>query len=147
MKIKYLAVLVAAILHWILGGVWYGVLFANKFIQLIGWNEAKLQEMQNQSAGKELGIAFIMSLVLCYVLAHFIQYTKATTAMGGAQTAFWLWLGFIVTTNIAGVLFEERSMGLFLISIGYQFVGCVIAGMILAAWRSRQPAEVVAEPA
>lgn len=147
MKIKYLAVLVAAILHWILGGVWYGVLFANKFIQLIGWDQAKLQQMQNQSSGKELGIAFIMSLVLCYILAHFIQYTRATTATGGAQTAFWLWLGFIVTTNIATVLFEERPMGLFLINISYQFVGCVIAGMILAVWRSREAAEPVAEPA
>ncbi|MEO8433831.1 MAG: DUF1761 domain-containing protein [Pyrinomonadaceae bacterium] len=147
MKIKYLAVLVAAILHWILGGVWYGVLFTNKFIQLIGWDQAKLQQMESQGPGKELGIALIMSLVLCYILAHFVQYTRSTTAMGGAQTAFWLWLGFIVTTNIATVLFEERPMGLFLINISYQFVGCVIAGMILAVWRSREAAEVVAEPA
>jgi Protein of unknown function (DUF1761) len=141
MKIKYLAVLVAAIIHWVLGGVWYGVLFKNKFIELIGWTPAQLQQMAEQSSGKELGIAFIMSLVLCYILAHFVQYTKSTTAMGGAQTAFWLWLGFIVTTNIAGVLFEQRSFGLYLINIGYQFVACVIAGVILAVWRSRQPVE------
>ena len=143
MKIKYLAVLVAAIVHWVVGGVWYGLLFADKFVQLIGWDQAKVQQMQNRGPGKELAIAFIMALVLCYILAHFVQYTKSTTAMGGAQTAFWLWLGFIVTTNIAGVLFEERSMGLFLINISYQFVGCVIAGMILAVWRSREPAVAV----
>ena len=143
MKIKYLAVLVAAIIHWILGGVWYGVLFTNKFIQLIGWDQAKLQQMESQGPGKELGIAFIMSLVLCYILAHFIQYAKAKSAMGGAQVAFWLWLGFIVTTNIATVLFEERPMGLYLINIGYQFVACVIAGVILAVWRSREPVEAV----
>lgn len=141
MKIKYLAVLVAAIIHWMLGGIWYGVFFKNKFIELIGWTPAQLQQMAEQGSGKELGIAFIMSLVLCYILAHFVQYTRATTAMGGAQTAFWLWLGFIVTTNIAGVLFEQRSFGLYLINIGYQFVACVIAGVILAVWRSRQPAE------
>jgi len=134
MKIKYLAVLVAAIIHWVLGGVWYGVLFKNKFIE-------QLQQMAEQGSGTELGIAFIMSLVLCYILAHFVQYTRATTAMGGAQTAFWLWLGFIVTTNIAGVLFEQRSFGLYLINIGYQFVACVIAGVILAVWRSREAAE------
>lgn len=144
MKIKYLAVLVAAIIHWVLGGIWYGVFFSTKFIELMGWNPAQLQQMAEQGSGKELGIAFIMALVLCYILAHFVQYTRATTAMGGAQTAFWLWLGFIVTTNIAGVLFEQRSFGLYLINIGYQFVACVIAGVILAVWRSRQPVEAEA---
>ena len=45
MKIKYLAVLVAAIIHWVLGGIWYGVFFKNKFIELIGWTPAQLQQM------------------------------------------------------------------------------------------------------
>ncbi|HEY3027844.1 MAG TPA: DUF1761 domain-containing protein [Pyrinomonadaceae bacterium] len=142
MKIKYLAVLVAAIVHWLLGGLWYGVIFKNKFIELIGWSPEKLQQMANQSEGKALGIAFLMSLVFCYILAHFVQYTRATTAAGGAQTAFWLWLGFIVTTNIATVLFEDRSLGLYFISMGYYFVASVVAGAILAAWHPREPVEV-----
>ena len=142
MKIKYLAVLVAAIVHWLLGGLWYGVLFKNKFMELIAWSPEKLQQMANQSEVKSLGIAFFMSLVFCYILAHFVQYTKATTAAGGAQTAFWLWLGFIVTTNIATVLFEDRPLGLYFINMGYYFVASVIAGMILAAWHPREAAEV-----
>ena len=140
MKIKYLAVLVAAIVHWLLGGLWYGVIFKNKFMELIG--PEKLQQMANQSEVKSLGIAFFMSLVFCYILAHFVQYTKATSAAGGAQTAFWLWLGFIVTTNIATVLFEDRPLGLYFINMGYYFVASVIAGMILAAWHPREAAEV-----
>jgi len=142
MKIKYLAVLVAAIVHWLLGGLWYGVLFKNKFMELIGWSPEKLQQMAKQSEVKSLGIALLMSLVFCYILAHFVQYTKATSAAGGAQTAFWLWLGFIVTTNIATVLFEDRPLGLYLINMGYYFVASVIAGMILAAWHPREAAEV-----
>ena len=141
MKIKYLAVLVAAIIHWILGGVWYGVIFAKKFIELIGWTPQQLQQMQEQGSVKELVIAFVMSLVLCYILAHFLQYTKARTAMGGAQIAVWLWLGFIVTTNISTVLFEMRPLGLFLINIGYQLVACIVAGIILALWRPKEVAD------
>jgi cytochrome b561 len=140
MKIKYLAVLVAAIIHWILGGVWYGVFFTNAFMSRI--TPQQLQRMQSQKEGMALGIAFIMSLVLCYILAHFVQYTKAKSAMAGAQTAFWLWLGFIVTTNIAIVLFEGRPRGLFLINVAYQFVACIVAGVILAVWRTREPQEV-----
>lgn len=36
MKINYPAVLVAGILHWILGAVWYGI-FSNKFVELMAW--------------------------------------------------------------------------------------------------------------
>lgn len=148
MKIKYPAVIVATLVHFILGGLWYSpVLFGNKFLQLINWSPQKLQQMENESHARELVIAFVMSLILVYILAHFVQYTKATNVMGGIQTAFWLWLGFVVTTHVPTVIFEGRSFGLFLINVAYQFVGCALAGMILAIWRTREATEPAAQPA
>jgi uncharacterized membrane protein (DUF485 family) len=139
MKIHYPAVIVATLAHFILGGLWYSpLLFGNKFIQYSGWSPEQLQEMERQSHMKELAIAFVMSLILAYILAHFVQYTKATSVAGGIQTAFWLWLGFIVTTHVPTVIFERRSFGLFLINVSYQFVGCALAGVILAVWRHRE---------
>jgi hypothetical protein len=145
MKIKYPAVIVATLAHFLLGGLWYSpLLFENKFIQLINWSPEQLRQVQTQSHVKELIIAFVMSFILVYILAHFVQYTKATSAIGGIQTAFWLWLGFIVTTHVPTVLFERRSFGLFLINVAYQFVGCAIAGAILAIWRPRETTEAAA---
>ena len=103
--------------------------------------------MESESHAKELVIAFVMSLILVYILAHFVQYTKATNVMGGIQTAFWLWLGFVVTTHVPTVIFEGRSFGLFLINVGYQFLGCALAGVILAVWRTRTAAESAVQPA
>ncbi|HEY6230028.1 MAG TPA: DUF1761 domain-containing protein [Pyrinomonadaceae bacterium] len=145
MKIKYPAVIVATVLHFILGGLWYSpLLFGNKFLQIIAWTPQQLAAMEAKGPAKELIIAFVTSLVLVYILAHFVQYTKATTAMAGIQTAFWLWLGFIATTNIATVLFEQRPLGLYLINVGYQLVACVIAGAILAVWRTQEAASASA---
>ena len=140
MKINYPAVLVAAILHWILGAVWYGV-FSSKFIELMAWTPAQLAAMENQSETKNYILAFLSSLVLVYILAHFVQYTKATNLIGGLQTAFWLWLGFVVTTQLPTVLCEGRKTGLYLLSIGYQFVACLAAGALLAVWKSRSAPE------
>lgn len=89
MKINYPAVVVAAILHWILGAVWYGI-FSNKFIELMAFTPEQLHAIETQNHAKDYILAFLSSLVLVYVLAHFIQYTKATTLAGGLQTAFWL---------------------------------------------------------
>jgi hypothetical protein len=148
MKIKYPAVIVATLVHYIIGGLWYSpLLFGNKFIQLMNWTPAQLQQIQNKSHAKELIIAFVLSFVVVYILAHFVQYTGAKNAAGGIQTAFWLWLGFIVTTQATTVLFEGRSLGIYLISIGYQFVGCALAGVILAVWRPTEAKESVAQPA
>ena len=148
MKIKYAAVIVATLVHYILGGLWYSpLLFGNKFIQLINWTPEQLQKVQNESHAKELALAFVMSLVLVYILAHFVHYTKATNAMGGIQTAFWLWLGFVVTTQAPTVIFEGRSFGLFAINIAYQLVGCALAGAILAIWRTQEATASAAQPA
>ena len=38
MKINYPAVLVATIVHFLIGGLWYGLLFSNKFVELIAWS-------------------------------------------------------------------------------------------------------------
>ena len=143
MKTNYPAVLVAAIAHWILGAVWYGV-FTKQFVALMEWTPAKLTAIENQSHTKEYITAFVSSLILVYILAHFVQYTNARSAVGGLQTAFWLWLGFIATTQIASVIFEGRKPGLYLLNIGYQLVACAVAGVILASWRPREaPASVV----
>lgn len=148
MKIKYPAVIVATLVHYILGGLWYSpLLFGNKSIQIIGWNEQQIAQIQARGAARELVIAFVSSLVLVYILAHFVQYTKAKTAWAGMETAFWLWLGFIVTTQLATVLFEQRPLGLYLINIGYQLVGCALAGVILVVWRPQEATQAAVQTA
>jgi Protein of unknown function (DUF1761) len=147
MKINYLAVLVAAIVHFMIGGLWYGVIFENKFIQLIGWSPEKLEQVANQNNTKAYLFAFLSSLVLVYILAHFVQYTKARGALDGMQTGFWLWLGFVATTQLATVVFEERNLGLYLLNIGYQFVACLLTGAILAVWKPRETTAIAVQPA
>jgi hypothetical protein len=81
-----------------------------------------------------------------YILAPFVQYAKAKSAADGIQTAFWLWLGFVVTTQLATVVFEERNLGLYLLNISYQFVACSLAGIILTIWKPREAADSAAQP-
>lgn len=147
MKINYLAVIVTAIVHFIIGGLWYGLIFGNKFIELIQWTPEQLQRVASESHAKEYIFAFLTSLVLVYILAHFVQYTKAKGVAGGMQTAFWLWLGFVATTQLATVVFEQRKLGLYLLNVGYQLVAILIAGAILAVWKPRDAVNSATQPA
>lgn len=134
MRINYLAVLVAAIVHWILGAVWYGV-FSNKFVALMEWDAAKMAQVENQNHAMEYVLAFLCSLVLVFVLACIAHGTSGIG--GGIKTALLLWLGFVVTTQLATVIFEGRKPGLYLLNIGYQLVACLAAGAIIGAWRKK----------
>lgn len=132
--INLFAVLVAAIANMALGAFWYSpVLFAKRWIALMKVSEAEINEMK-KGAPRAYALSFIGALVMSYVLAHIVDYVQATTIVGGVESGFWLWLGFVATTGSASVLFEGRPAGLYLINSGYYLVSLIVMGMILAAW-------------
>ncbi|MBI4836746.1 MAG: DUF1761 domain-containing protein [Candidatus Abawacabacteria bacterium] len=132
--INYLAVLVAAIAAMVIGAVWYSpLLFGKPWMKLMGWSEAKMKE-KPASAGKAMAGMAVFALVMAYVLAHFVDYTAATTWAQGVITAFWLWLGFVVTTISSQSLFENRPWGLFWISAAYYLVSLAVMAVILVLW-------------
>ena len=135
MRINYAAVGTAGLAYWVLGGVWYSLLFARPFIALMGWTPEQVAAIQAEGAGAALGVALVTSLVLAYVLAHILRFAGAETARAGALTAFVLWLGFVATSNLETVIFESRPLGLYLINNGYHLVGMLGMGALLAVWR------------
>lgn len=138
MKINYPAVIVAAVIHFMIGGLWYSVLFGKKFLEIVGWTPEQQAQIVAQTHWTVYLIAFLTSLILVGTLAYFIAYTGAKGVAGGMQTAACLWLGFVATTQIATVLFEQRKLGLYLLNIGYQLVAGLICGALLGVWRHRE---------
>jgi hypothetical protein len=137
MRINYAAVVVSALAYWVLGAVWYG-LFSAPFVALMRWTPEQVARIQAEGAGREIGVALLASLLTSYVLAHFVKFTGADSASKGAQTGFWLWLGFVLTTNLNTVLFEFRPLGLYLINSGYHLVGLLGMGAVLAVWKRKE---------
>ena len=142
MKINYAAVVVSALIYWVLGGLWYSpLLFGGKFIEIMRWSPEQVARIQAEGAGAQLALAFVGSLVTAYILAHIVRYTSGESGVDGAKTGLWLWLGFIATTNLNTVFFEFRPLGLYLINIGYHLVAFLSMGALLAVWRKRGEAK------
>lgn len=134
-NINYLAILVAGIVNMVIGSLWYSpILFGKEWTKLMGWTDKKkLKEMQKK-AGPSYAYGFLVTLVSLFVLAHFVAYVSATTFSEGMQLGFWVWLGFIATTQIGALLWEQKSHKLFLINTSYSLVSFLITGGILAVW-------------
>ncbi len=134
-SINLLAVLVAAVVHIVLGFLWYGPVFGKTWMGLMGLNQKDLEKKKKDAhMGKSYAIMIIGTLVMSYVLAHFVDYTDATTFLLGMQAGFWIWLGFVAPVTLSSVLWEGKSWKLYLLNNAYNLLGLVIAGGILAAW-------------
>lgn len=134
--INLLAVLVAAVASMIIGGLWYSpLLFGKQWMKLSGMSKQKIKKAKtNGKVGRSYFISFLMTLVACYVLAHFVIYVTASTFADGAQLAFWAWLGFEVPLALNETLWGGKSFKLFVLNAAHHLVALVVAAGILATW-------------
>ena len=135
--INYLAVLVAAIGSMILGALWYGPLFGKKWSEMMGWSTMSPEQTAEMKKGatKSYLWMFLGSLVTAYVMAHVVWAFKAMDFSTGLQAGFWMWLGFIATTTLGSVLWEGKSMKLWLLNHGYNMLNLCWMGVLLAIWQ------------
>ncbi|MBI4019754.1 MAG: DUF1761 domain-containing protein [Candidatus Aenigmarchaeota archaeon] len=130
--VNLVAVVVAAVLNIVIGMLWYSpLLFGRKWLSAMG---LKKGEMKKEGMAKVHVLMFIAALIMSYVLATFIDFTAATTAMQGVATGFWVWIGFVATTLLPVYIFENRPKQLYGIYAAYQLVFLLVAGAMLAVW-------------
>jgi hypothetical protein len=130
-SINYLAVLVAAVAAFAVGGIWYSpMLFHRPWMKANNLTEA---ELAGGGTGKIFGLAFVFALVMALNLAMFLSAPGTTVTWGataGALTAVWVALAIGTVA-----LFERRPAVYTVINGGYWFVSLVLMGAILGAWR------------
>ncbi|MGA3264370.1 MAG: DUF1761 domain-containing protein [Terracidiphilus sp.] len=125
------AVLVAALIQWVLGALWYSLLFRKPWMAVVGHKPDK----KPKDAAVAMISSFIGGLILSFVLAHVVYWASARNWHRGAVIGFICWLGFIAAPLFAQHLYEKRPCKLFAINAGYWLLALVISGVVLAVWR------------
>lgn len=136
--VNYLAVFVAAVASIVLGFLWYGPLFGKPWMKIMGFTTADMEKAKKQGMGKTYFLMTAGSLVMAFVLSHVVvfsaAYLKSTPLMTGIMTGFWMWLGFLATTQIDEQLWGNKPWKLYAINTGYRLVSLVAMGVILSLW-------------
>ncbi|MBX4196521.1 DUF1761 domain-containing protein [Candidatus Pacearchaeota archaeon] len=137
--VNWWAVIVSALISMVLGMFWYSSLFGNYWSRTtFGKSMAEMKKDMKKNPkpmGRLYLTAFIASLIMAYVLAHFVQYVGATSFSGGMQLGFWVWLGFVAPVQLSIVLWEGKPLKLYLVNTGHYLVYLLITGGLLAAWQ------------
>ena len=132
--INYLAVLVAAIAGFVLGGVWFAPqVFGTVWLKALG---KKKEEMcSGNSPKKAMAITAVTTWITAYVLAVLIVALNISSAWGGAIAGLSIGLGIVATSMYSDSLFCNWPFKLVLIQAGHRVVYLSLMGGILAAWR------------
>ncbi len=134
MKTNYLAIVVCAIAYWLLGAVWFGVLFSKPWMAL-----EHVSEEQAPSMNPVLPyvISFLLNLLIAFVLAQICIWRNADTAGRGAAVGVLLWIGLLGPITYTTYMYEMRPKELFAINEFYPLAGMCLMGAILGAWKKK----------
>jgi len=125
------AILAAAISAFLVGGLWYSpVMFG------AAWKKANrfAADEPPAASGKIFAISFVLSLVMAFNLAMFLNDPKTNLAWG-ATAGFLAGFGWVAMGIGIISLFERRPWSYVLVNGGYLTVALVLMGAILGAWR------------
>jgi len=127
-EVNYLAVALAALSAFVLGGLWYSVLFGRQWMALTGQSEEKLK---SGNPAVVFGGAFVLNLLAALVLAMFIG--RGADIQFAAAAGLAVGLCWVTASLGVNYLFERRPLGLWLINGGYFTLQFTAMGAILGA--------------
>jgi predicted permease len=126
--INFLAVVLAAVAFFVVGAVWYGLLFVKPWQR-----EAAVTEPPRGSAVPRIMIlTFLAELLVCFMLGHLIARLNPPPHV---IMMFAVGFGVTIMTPALAInyLHQRKSLTLFAIDAGHLILGMTAAGLVFFA--------------
>ena len=128
-QLNYLAIFVAALSTFLIGGVWYSpILFAKAWMEENKFTEDDLKSGQ----AKIFGTSFVLALIMAFNLAAFIGTESDVTF--GLIAGFLAGFGWVGLAMGVTYLFDRKSFRHWAIDAGYHAVSFTVMGGIVGVW-------------
>jgi hypothetical protein len=132
-SVNWAAVLVGAVAHFLLGGLWYSpVLFAKPFIRATGKTEEELRENARPAL---YGVAALGSLVKALAFVVLLDWIGDVSFAQGVMVAVLVGVALHGAAVAVSGAFESRNRVLAALDVGYETVGLVVIASIVIAMR------------
>jgi uncharacterized protein DUF1761 len=130
-RINHVAVFVAAIVYFMFGYLWYGLLFANLWTSLMQKPAASMQAGPQQYV-----ISFVLGWIMSYAAAIALsRRPEDQTVSQGVSFALFMSIAIYATQTLNNALFASLPLGLWMINAGYVVIGFAIIGAIVGGWK------------
>jgi hypothetical protein len=127
MNINWLAVVLGTVAFFIVGAIWYSLLFGKMWQREVGLSNEQLKSGANMPL--IFGLCFLLEFIVVLTLGHlfaFLQpnpHQKMMLAVG---------FGLAIMSPAVGInyLYQRKSLKLFLIDAGHFVVGMAVVGLV-----------------
>ncbi len=126
--VNYLAVVLAAVAGFLVGWGWYA-LFGHAEKRGLGKKEADMKPTPMPFI-----IAAVALFVMAWMLAGLMTHLGNVTVRGGLMTAFFVWLGFVLTTTGVNQAFQGQKPIVTAVDTGHWLAVLAVMGAILGAF-------------
>ena len=134
--INFWPILVSSILAFGISALWYSpIIFGREWLALSKITDADVKEMQARGIWKLYVVQLIATIVSFAIMAFILVSVQARGGSNGAFIGFLIWLGFVATEALDGLLWEKKSFKLVLIQTVVSLINLVIGGAIIGAWK------------
>lgn len=131
LKINYLAVLVAFVLQFAIGFLWYGPLFGDPWMNMVGLD---MDSMNGAAAGPWI-TNIVASAATMLMLAWILTRVNGDTLLKGACYGFFLGFTLTLLPVMRDNMFAGFPYGLAWITAGFTVTGLTLGGALLGAWK------------
>ena len=132
--INYWAVIVAAVVAFVMGGLWYSpILFGRAWMRLRRIDDTAAARTKMRPA--EILAEFARGLVVAAVLAGFVVHLGVVNWAGAIYLGLAVWIGFQATSIIGSVIHENYPWKLYAIHTGDALAKTLVMAVILGVWR------------
>lgn len=126
--IDWVGVIIATVAAMVLGAIWYGPLFGQRWVALMGKSREELQA----NMGIGYGLAVVGSFILSIVMTYVTQWGLAEGFGEGIIVGIVMWAGFIISTQVVGMVFEQRSWEFIMLVSGNSLLTFIIVAGIVS---------------
>jgi hypothetical protein len=139
LKINFIAVLVAVVVNFVLGFIWYTPLFGKIWGKEMGYDPNMTPDKSVMLKGMVFMIIgnFLFAVVLAHNIAAW-QFVPGVKEMGllhnALSAAIFTWLGFYLPGHLGAIVWENKSWKLFAINTGYNLASLLVVALILTYW-------------
>ena len=135
---NFLAVIIATLIFFIIGAVWYGVLFEAQWLEATGMTEADAEaKMAETGMVAWLFWAFLITLAQAIGVLMVIHKNGAKRLKACLETTFWLLITIVAPLLAYASVYEGYSLMGFFVDFGHLFIGYMACAAIYALFRGK----------
>ncbi|MBL8821308.1 MAG: DUF1761 domain-containing protein [Planctomycetia bacterium] len=133
--VNLLAVIVAGLVAFFLGAVWYSALFGKMWLRYHGYTPEQVKEMQRQRPPHIFfGTMLLAYWLMATMLAFLLYWIKAEHWLDGVAVAVVVW-GILQAVAMTDYITSKKRIEIYFIDGLFQFCFLILSAIVLTLWK------------